>query len=232
MLGVGALTDYTGARFEPTADLARLDKARGEGAHDEAQIRAKKKIALMLAQGVDDQEIAEVYNVPKEAVQEIQHSDEYKEAIAEQIQQGQTLNRGWDAIETLGIGQTIEYLKMGNDPLFALNAAKAANGMKRRNGTGEQINVERGENGIPRVVIQLNAEYAERLQNNFVIESEKQTRPKKIENSLDYSQAERALGEEKKTGEEEQETFFTPAKSPSAHTVEPKSSTGFFIPAA
>lgn len=194
--GIGVRTDYAHVKEDPLVNVRGLDAARREGVHDPAVQKARRRVAAMLAQGITPEDVARLCNVDVGVIQYIQSGPEYTEERQKQARKASALNNGWDAIETLAIKQTLDYLQMEGDPIFALQAAKTANGMKRRNASGESLSVTRSEDGTPRVVIQLGAQYVQKLQDGFTIDTTPQPpRPERVSNSMDYVGAEKMMSE-------------------------------------
>lgn len=186
-VGIGFRTDYTAPREEPLLDHKSIARARGE---DVQRQKARTKIANMLAQGVTEEDVATLCNVPAAVIQEVKAGPEYLTARNKEIEKAQALNKGWDAVEALAIRKTVEALEIDDDPNLALKAAQIANNAKRRNTPGsDQVQVGRNQNGTPTVIINLPATYAQELQEKFVIDTSPKERPKKVDNSLTYDDA-------------------------------------------
>lgn len=94
------------------------------------------RVAKLLSLNVPVKQIAEAIGLSEPRVFAIAREEEVKLKVAElqthSIEQMQTINDGWDALEELALGHVVEYMQTNPDPQFALQAARVANGAERR----------------------------------------------------------------------------------------------------
>jgi hypothetical protein len=161
-----------------------------------------ERIARMHLMEVPLKQIAAVCNLSESRISQIIESDEnyagvQSEIAASVIESQGILNQSWDMVESLGVNAVFEALRHNPDPDFALRAAAIANRANRRGGN-QAIPV--GQAGV-RAVITLNATFAERLQQNFQVNtgSMAELPEKKATNFLSSGSVEKLLanGKEK-----------------------------------
>lgn len=133
------------------------------------------KIARMVLAGIGHVQIAAASGVSEGRISQILKTEDYKaeeELIAaEKFEEMDLLNQGWDGIENLGVQRVMEALQYDPEPEFALRAAAVANKAARRGGRHGQQMINPQNAGV-RAIINLKAEFIEKLQQNFVIGGE------------------------------------------------------------
>ncbi len=114
---------------------------------------------IAMALGLDETHVSTIVIAPK--CQEM-----VRNLLAQQFDKAQTLNDGWDMIEAAGANVVLQSLQVNPDADFALRAVIAANRASRRGTHGNRpIQADAGA----RVVVELNANFVEKLQQNFQI---------------------------------------------------------------
>lgn len=131
-----------------------------------------EKIARMMSYEVPQKQIAAVMGVSESRISQIINSQEFEEVFGviayEKFEEQETLNQGWDGVETLAIDRVLKYMQVDPDPDFALKAAAVANKANRR-GSHRNRPIDPQQAGMRSVVL-LNATYVDKLQQNFQIE--------------------------------------------------------------
>lgn len=98
-------------------------------------------------------------------LQQIRELPDYQAMVErlqiEALEQAQTLNQGWDAVEDEALGTVLETLRANPDPEFALRAAAMANKAVRRGNRGNQA-LPGG--AVAATVINLSTTFVQRLQ--------------------------------------------------------------------
>ena len=132
------------------------------------------KLARMELHGVPRKQTAMAMGLSESRITQIIETAEYACAAeiiaAENFEKHEMINKGWDGIEALGIKRTVEALQNDPDPEFALRAATLANKASRRGGFAQN---PISQNVGVRAVINLNANFVEKLQQNFEIKKDK-----------------------------------------------------------
>jgi len=142
-------------------------------AQEQGALSSKKmqKLARMEIVGVERKVTAQALGVSESRISQIMKTEEYLEqaqiVAGETFKQNELINKGWDGIEALGIRRVVEALQNDPEPDFALRAAALANKAQRR---GTFSNNPISQNAGIRTVVQLNATFVEKLQQNFQIE--------------------------------------------------------------
>lgn len=135
-----------------------------------AQLQAYQKIARMALHEVPNRQIAMAMNLSDSRITQIMQEEEFRQVLAdvsaEVFESQQIMNQSWDAVENIAVNHVFEALQHNPDPEFALKAAAVANRANRRG----QLNHQplQGNAGV-RAVLQLNATFVEKLQQNFQI---------------------------------------------------------------
>jgi len=128
------------------------------------------KLARMELHGVPRKQTAMAMALSEGRITQLMETVEYQSAAeiiaAENFDQNELINKGWDGIEALGIKRTVEALQADPDPEFALRAAVFANKAARRGGFAQN---PISQNVGVRAIINLNSTFVEKLQQNFEI---------------------------------------------------------------
>ncbi|PNX50666.1 MAG: hypothetical protein BV456_05945 [Thermoplasmata archaeon M8B2D] len=128
------------------------------------------KLARMELHGVPRKQTAMAMGLSEGRISQIMETAEYASAAeiiaAENFDKNEMINKGWDGIEALGIRKVVEVLQNDPDPDFALRAATLANKASRRGGFSQN---PISQNVGVRAIINLNANFVEKLQQNFEI---------------------------------------------------------------
>lgn len=124
-----------------------------------------ERVAKLMALNVPVKQIAEAIGLSEDRVFAICREDAVKEKVAalqtQSLEQMQTINDGWDALEEMALGHVVEYMAANPDPDFALRAAQVANKAERRGYLGARaINGGTGAS----TVINLQVGFVQRLQ--------------------------------------------------------------------
>ena len=105
--------------------------------------RLLARVAQLLAMGVPQVQIAQACGISEGRVSQLKDEPAVTAEVARiqsaNMERFDTLNKGWDAVEELGLEQTIEYMTQVKDPEFALRAARQANQANRRGAAGNQV---------------------------------------------------------------------------------------------
>lgn len=132
------------------------------------------KLARMELHGVPRKQTAAAMGLSESRISQIIELVEYQSAAeviaAENFEEQQMINKGWDGIEALGITRVVRALQNDPEPEFALRAAVFANKAARRGGFAQ--NPISQSAGI-RTVINLNSTFVDKLQQNFEIKKDK-----------------------------------------------------------
>lgn len=95
-----------------------------------------EKVARFEVMGVDDIDACRILGFGQEKLKEIRDDDRYKIIYAaisqEKLEEIDTLNRGWDAVEDKALERILVKLQISSDPEYALKAALVANKAKRK----------------------------------------------------------------------------------------------------
>jgi len=123
------------------------------------------RVAKLVAMGTAQKQIAQACGLTESRISQLVDTDEFRARLAElqseDLEQADLMNRGWDSVEELALGNVLEAMQANPDPQFALQVANSANRAQRRGGIGNApIN---GKSGAT-AVIQLNLQFTERLQ--------------------------------------------------------------------
>jgi hypothetical protein len=133
--------------------------------------RRMEKLVRMELAGISRAQSAMALGVSESRVSQLLESDQCKEMLqqvsTENFEQNELVNKGWDSVETMSIARVVSALKHDPDPEFALKAAAIANKAVRR---GTHNNTPIAQNMGVRAVIQLNASFVDKLQQNFHME--------------------------------------------------------------
>ncbi len=129
-----------------------------------------EKLARMRSSGMTNVDIAQATGLSESRVSQIFETKEFlaiQEVIgAEQFEQQELVNSGWDSVEALGISKVVETLQANPDPDFALRAAVVANKATRR---GNYKNNPIAQRAGVKAVIVLNNTFVERLRSNTTV---------------------------------------------------------------
>lgn len=129
-----------------------------------------EKIAALVAYDVPQRQIANATGLSDARISEIIATEEFKailqEKALENFEKHQTLNDGWDIAENLALNNVLAALEHAPDPDYSLKVAAMANKANRR-GRFNQSAIP-GQAGV-RAVINLNAAFVNKLQQNFSI---------------------------------------------------------------
>lgn len=105
--------------------------------------RLLARVAQLIAMGVPQVQIAQACGISEGRVSQLKDEPQVTAEVARiqsaNMERFDTLNKGWDAVEEMGLEQTIEYMAHVKDPEFALRAAKQANAATRRGAAGNQV---------------------------------------------------------------------------------------------
>lgn len=155
-----------------------------------------EKIARMMNFGITAKELARILNVTEAELDSVLQSVEYKRVAADvesaQVEALDALNRSWDGVEDLALGQVIQHVANGADPEYALRVAMFANKAQRRNKhTNDPIVAKPNM----QTVIHLQANFVQQLGSEFEVrEREVVDLPQKGTNFLPASQVKSLLG--------------------------------------
>ena len=149
-------------------------QARNEVIMDKTQLKeALQRIAKMEHAGVPANQIATAFNLDAGKLAELQQTPRYKEELAaiaaESFEKIDVMNEGWDIVENVAMNKVVEHLQRAPDPDYALKAAALANKAQRR---GRHTNEVIGQQPNAQAVINVNLQFADKLQETFVIEQE------------------------------------------------------------
>lgn len=163
---------------------------------NEKLLTAVARVAAMKNAGMADEHIATACGVTVDVLNKVYEKDSYKLEIAriteEAFEKYNTLNEGWDMVESLAMNKTIEHLQKMPDPEFALRAAAMANKAQRR---GRHNNTPIAAIPNAQVTIQLTANFADRMQQDFRIEKRQpETIEQKDDNFLAPKKVQALLG--------------------------------------
>lgn len=134
------------------------------------QVEMYKKLAKLILYETPQNQIAMALKLSDGRISQIVQTEEFKEILAEisteVFDSQQMMNQSWDAIENLAVCHVYEAMQANPDPEFALKVATVANRATRRG----QLNHMplQGSAGV-RAVLQLNATFVNKLQQNFNI---------------------------------------------------------------
>ena len=135
-----------------------------------------EKIARMALSGITQDDIGKVFQVSGSYISQVMALPEYQlkeqEIATVRFEEQDTLNRGWDAVEAKGVSVALAHLRAAPDPEFALKAAAVANRASRRGSVHHNTPINPTGAG-PRSVINLNATFVQKVQNNFQIDLDK-----------------------------------------------------------
>jgi hypothetical protein len=145
------------------------------------QIEAKSnlltKIANMILYEVPNRQIAAACGLSESRLSQLIATEDYKlveeEIATEHFESQQVMNKGWDALEQISLNCVLQAMQMRPDPEFAMKAAMLANRATRR---GSLNHTPIPGNAGVRTVIQLNAHFVDKLQQNFTISNEREGR--------------------------------------------------------
>jgi len=123
------------------------------------------RIAKYEIMEVPDGQIARALGLNEKRLQQIRELPDYQAVVErlqiEALEQAQTLNQGWDAVEDEALGTVLETLRANPDPEFALRAAAMANKAVRR---GNRGNAALPGGAVAATVINLSTVFVQRLQ--------------------------------------------------------------------
>lgn len=106
------------------------------GFFDEKEKKLYEKIARFEVLGVTDEDTRNALGIVNGDLENIRGEERYKKVYArlleEKIEERDTLNSGWDAIEEMALQRVFKKLQMGADPDYALKAAMVANKAQRK----------------------------------------------------------------------------------------------------
>ncbi len=132
-----------------------------------ADIALYKKIARLMLCDVEQAKIGEIVGLTQPRISQIKSDPRFQaifaECAAESEKDENIYNKGWDAIEELGMAKVIDRLRYTHDPEFALKAATLANKANRRGLNGNAPVISAVDAGA-RVIVQLNQTFVERVQ--------------------------------------------------------------------
>jgi hypothetical protein len=155
------------------------------------------KIAKMVVYEVPYEQIAQVLGIADVArVRQLIENEECQNKIQElaltAFEKAETLNDAWDRVEAQSANTVLMALQNNPDADFALRAATVANKAHRR-GTFHNKPIE-GSAGA-RAVIELNATFVDKLQQNFSIDTKNETKAleQKETNFLEPARVEQLL---------------------------------------
>lgn len=134
--------------------------------------QALTKIAKMLNMGVSERQIGMVFNLTDAQLKTILESSDFLIVQAEvegaDFENAQTMNEGWDGVESLALSRVVEHLSNGMaEPDFALRAATLANKAERR---GKHANEPLQVRPAMQTIIHLQANFVARLSSDFKIQ--------------------------------------------------------------
>lgn len=163
---------------------------------NEKLLTAVARVAAMKNAGMPDEQIATACGITTQVLEKVYEKDAYKEEIAKITEQAfdkyNTLNEGWDMVENLAMNAVIEHVQKMPDPDFALRAAAMANKAQRR---GRHNNTPIAAIPNSQVTIQLTANFADKMQQNFDVEERKsETIEQKDNNFLAPKKVQELLG--------------------------------------
>jgi len=161
-----------------------------------AELDKLEKMARMAHAGVSQTQIAAVVGISEGRVSQIMDSQDYVNQIsaieAENFEQMQLMNEGWDGIEERALATVFEHLQGVPDPDYALKAALVANKAVRR---GQHVNKPIQIQAGLQTVIELNANFIGELQQNFQVSERKlEELPLKTTNMLSVKGVQSMLG--------------------------------------
>lgn len=98
------------------------------------------RVAKLVAMNVSQKQIAQACGLSEARISQVVDTDKFRQRLAElqseDLEQSDTLNRGWDALEEFAMGHVLEAMQANPDPEFALRVANSANKAQRRGGLG------------------------------------------------------------------------------------------------
>ena len=128
------------------------------------------RVAKLVAMDVSQKQIAQACGLTEGRISQIVDTEKFKTLLAEikseDLEQTDTLNRGWDSIEEHAMGHVLEAMAANPDPEFALRVASQANKAQRRGGLG---NVPIDGRANATAVINLNMAFVTKLQETVEI---------------------------------------------------------------
>lgn len=137
--------------------------------------------------GVSRTQIAQACGITETQLATLMEKSEFQDELAklagEQFDKFDTLNQGWDMLENSAMLKVSNYLdKIGDsDPEFALKTAAFANKAKRR-GRHENNPITVQPNN--QAVIYVNAQFANKLQQNFTVTKRQNLELQKKDNNF------------------------------------------------
>ena len=135
------------------------------GVSEAEQDAALEKLAKLVLLDVPQRAIAKAFGVEQSRISQIVASqrfqDKLAELAAEQLEEQELLNQGWDSVEQIALSQVVKAMQMNPEPEFALKAAAVANKARRRGGIHHNP-INMGASG--KAVINLQINFAKRLQ--------------------------------------------------------------------
>lgn len=125
-----------------------------------------ERIVAMAAMGVPEGQIADAVGISAGRLTQIKQNELFQEALskemAKRLKERADLDQGWDGVEKAALQIVHDTLKWNKNPDFALKAAMLANRAVRRGGS--MLNQPLKSDAGPRVVINLNPTFIQRLQ--------------------------------------------------------------------
>lgn len=124
-----------------------------------------EKVARLEAASVPHMQIAKAVGLSPGRITQILKEDlcqrYLQEAVEENLEFAQTVNDGWDGVESTALVTVLKHLKVTSDPKFALQAAVMANKATRKGRAGDRV-ID-GRDGATSVIV-LNAPFMQRLE--------------------------------------------------------------------
>jgi len=144
---------------------------------------ALQKIAKLVLYEVPHTQIAMSCGVTEGRISQICGTEEFKAVLQEiavaHFEEQDLLNQGWDAVEQHAVSKVLQTLQHSPDPDYALKAAAVANKVTRR-GRINHNPLTAGQAGV-RAIVNVNMNFAEKLQNNFKVTDARGEHKQKLE---------------------------------------------------
>jgi hypothetical protein len=167
-----------------------------------------EKVAKMVLYEVPNHQIAAACGMSESALSQLIATDEFRQQLeltaTSHFQEQEVMNQGWDSIEQLALGHLVEAMQTRPDAEFSLKVAAVANKAHRR-GNLNHTPIQ-GNAGV-RTVIQLNAQFVDKLQQNFQITDQRSAQresrgdDRRQVNMMGISAVEKLLGRKQDDGD-------------------------------
>lgn len=154
-----------------------------------------EKIARLMVNEVPRHQICAVLNCDEMQLQQVLDMEEYKKVygglLANEFEQEQLKNEGWDSLEARAISGLIKNMQWNQDPEFLLKVAVVSNKANRRSNLNKPLQVQSGNQTA---VITLNATFIEKLERAEFGDRRPLQIDQKKQDFLDVNKVEKMLG--------------------------------------